>query len=91
MLINVCSGGKPRVFHVNPSHILCVSQHDGDYGMQLITADDYAYQIDRESYERVIDWMERQEDAAMLRAAMASDDGERHPMAEVMETFGGAQ
>jgi len=92
MLVNVFRGGKKQVFHVNASHILCVSQSDGDYHMQLMTSNNYvAYLIDRESYERVIDWMERQEDAAMLQAAIAADDGIQYPMAKVMETFGGAQ
>lgn len=61
MLITIYPSNDPlageSAYHVNPYNIVGVHEHKGAYSMD--TADGCVRRIDRESYVRIVIWMEQ--------------------------------
>lgn len=56
MLVKSITCGLDEV-HVNPHQIVDAWEYDGRYKFRL-SNDIYAYETDRESYDRIVAWME---------------------------------
>lgn len=75
-------------YHVNPH---CVVGAYADLGTYYIdTINDSTLEVDSDSYERIVSWINDHEDARDLLDAIASDDGVRHSMQDVMRRLGDA-
>lgn len=59
MRIDVAMTSTPM--HVNPNQIACVYHDAGDYPtMQLGSGEEY--EIEQDSYERIVEWMEKHDE-----------------------------
>ena len=60
MQVNICmpSSEDKETYHINPYLIVSVHEYNGRYLLKTVDGD--TNNIDRESYDRIVAWMERQ-------------------------------
>ena len=60
MRITILKAGNPTTYHLNPSSVVGVRIVDvlSSLYYHLDTTDGCQYEIDRESYDRIVAWME---------------------------------
>ena len=88
MLIRLADVEGDTSYHVNPH---CVVGAYADLGHYYIdTINDSTLEVDIDSYERIVSWINDHEDARDLLDAIASDDGVRHSMQDVLRRLGDA-
>lgn len=60
MQVNICmpSTESKETYHINPCSVVSVHEHNGRYFLNTVDGD--INNIDRESYDRIVAWMERQ-------------------------------